>query len=598
MIIGVFRRIKEHFLKWYKGWGLAAKLFFIFFLVTFAIFMFMQWNNLREAKRLLKNQNINDTQLMMLRTNQFLDAYLDNINNVLFLTSYQKELLKDGNEEAAESFLRRYGENNSSIIKNLFIIRKDGKTYSSRQLIYDILGNSNLNVQYKMAQEGYGGISWSEPYYSPMSDKTIAFSIPIKEDDNSILGVAVVEVSIEYLRQRISPWLVTSNQAFIVMSQGDRPVVYDSNSNLIPYQQGTYPYEIHDDFSKVISGKAVGINYMDYDGKALMTVKSNSNNLGWKLVAIIDQKIFNENITKLYRNFIITAILWVVVLLVGSFLLSYYFTNPIRKLALKMDRLKDLDNLPIINIKRSDEIGRLAASYNSMMKRINNLVCEVKLVENQKKEYELKMLQSQIGPHFLYNTLACIGSLAKQQKTDEVRETIRSLVGLLSFSFDKRGEFVTLEEELEGLNAYINIQKIRYGNIFDLDLDIDEKTLGCGILKLTLQPIIENSIFHGIVPKQEYGSIKIHGEIKDSKLVISIWDNGMGMDEEKCRDLLSNRTSKKFHDRFNSIGITNVNERIQIHFGAQYGINIESRKNVYTIVTVTMPVINSINPPI
>jgi two-component system sensor histidine kinase YesM len=100
------------------------------------------------------------------------------------------------------------------------------------------------------------------------------------------------------------------------------------------------------------------------------------------------------------------------------------------------------------------------------------------------------------------------------------------------------------------------------------------------------------------VPKQEHGSIKIHGEIKDSKLIISIWDNGMGMDEEKCKELLKIRTSKKFHDRFNSIGIANVNERIQIHFGAQYGINIESRKNVYTIVTVTIPVIKNSNPPI
>ena len=129
-----------------------------------------------------------------------------------------------------------------------------------------------------------------------------------------------------------------------------------------------------------------------------------------------------------------------------------------------MDRLNDVQVLAKLTVTRRDEIGRLMQSYNAMLDRIQSQLQKTKSAEKQKKEYELKMLRSQIAPHFLYNTLACISSLAKQQRIDEVRETIRSLVKLLSFSFDKESEYVSVEEELEGLRMYMHIQQVRYGD--------------------------------------------------------------------------------------------------------------------------------------
>ncbi|MGV2788445.1 sensor histidine kinase, partial [Clostridium perfringens] len=126
---------------------------------------------------------------------------------------------------------------------------------------------------------------------------------------------------------------------------------------------------------------------------------------------------------------------------------------------------------------RMDEIGRLTQSYNAMLERLQSLLRKTKKAEEQQKEYELKMLRSQIAPHFLYNTLACISSLAKQQRIDELRDTIRSLVKLLSFSFDKQSEYVSLEEELEGLRMYMHIQQVRYGEQYQFMIDINPDLL-------------------------------------------------------------------------------------------------------------------------
>lgn len=593
MRYGLYKKFLSYLSKWYKGWGLAAKLFFLLFLATVTIFMMLQWSNLREAKRLLKKQVVSDAQLMILRTNQFLDAYLDNIKNVLFLISSQQGLLEEGREKEVMDFLRICGEYNSSIIKTLYIIRSDGKVYSSNQILYDILGNQHLKGLYEFAQDGYVGVSWVEPYETSLSGRTIAFTLPIRDKRNTTLGIAVVEINIDYLTQRISPWLVSRNQSFIVTSPDNNLVVYDLYSSLLPYEAGIYPPVITRDFINLIGEKPAGINYMDIGNKFFMLVKSNANNLNWNLAVIIDQEALHQNVSKLYYNFIITALLWVVVLFVGSFLLSYYFTNPIRKLASRMDKVKDLESLPVLDMDRGDEIGQLAKSYNAMMKRINALVNEIKTAEAQKKEFELKMLQSQIGPHFLYNTLACIGSLAKQQKIMEVRETIRSLVGLLSFSFDKRSELVTLKEEIDSLIMYVNIQKIRYGDIFKLELDIEPEALSCRILKLTLQPIVENAIFHGLAPKHGSGIVCIRARVVRNVLKISIRDNGVGMNKNECKDLLECRVNKQLHDhdRFNSIGISNVHERIQIHFGTNYGLRISGRKNVGTVVHIDIPAI-------
>ncbi|WP_261305108.1 cache domain-containing sensor histidine kinase [Paenibacillus andongensis] len=516
--------------------------------------------------------------------------YLENITNILLLISAQQDLFENGTSDEAQNILQHYGEMNGHLIKTLYLVRSDGKVFSSKQLLYDIYGNQMLSKLNEMGSQGGNGLKWSEPYETALSDRTVAFVFPVRSKANKYLGAAIAEISLEYLNQKIIPMASSRGQTITLSSLANEPIVYDPQSDLLPYEKGIFPPKIQGDFISNIEQMSDGINRTEFGAQNFIVANSKGNNLGWRTSFIMNENILNMNVSKLYHNFEVTALLWIIVFLFGSFLISYYFTNPIRKLVHKMNAVTKYGRLSNIEMNREDEIGQLARSYNSMMDRIHILIHEIREVEVQKKEYELKMLQSQIGPHFLYNTLACIGSLAKQGRNTEVRDTIRSLVNLLSYSFDKRYEFIALEEEIEALNSYMNIQKTRYGDTFTCHFDINPELMRCKVLKLTLQPIVENAIFHGLLSKKGSGSIEIRGRMIKNTVRIYVIDNGIGMEKEHYSKLLISSRDRKLRDGFNSIGIMNVHERIQIYFGKQYGLHIVSRMNRGTIVRIDLPI--------
>jgi two-component system sensor histidine kinase YesM len=577
---------------WYGKLSIATKQFIFLFLSTVIIFGTLLYNNLSDSDQLFQNQVIYDSKKLLSNTNQFLNSYLDSIQSILLTLSIRGELLKDGKEGEVNNFLRTHAEINSSIVKTIYMIRKDGQVFSSHQVFYEILGNPQISYLFELSKKNYGGISWSEPYHSPLSaGKTVAFVSPITDNRNQFIGTIVVEVDLDHLSKRLSPMLFNRNQTFLIMTSSGEVVTTNITNSLIPYDPDQYPRVPSRQLINNLNQLPVGVNNLDELNLPLVAIKSDQNRLEWNLIALIEKRFFYQNLNKLYENFRNAGILLVFILLISTYMLSRYFTNPIRKLAEKMDTVKTLNSMSSITTDRDDEVGSLAKSYNAMMDRIRYLFQENQRMEQLKKEYELKMLQSQIGPHFLYNTLACVGSLAKQNKTKEVRETIRSLVGLLSFSFDKRSKFVTLSEELDSVRMYSHIQKMRYGDKFDLQLDIDPKALSYPILKLTLQPLVENAIFHGISGRDGRGQIVIKASMTDETLKLFIRDNGVGMESKKLNQLLEHSTEHRFSDSFNSIGLVNVHERIRINYGDNYGIRIASYKNIGTVVRITLPIV-------
>ncbi|OMF38085.1 two-component sensor histidine kinase [Paenibacillus sp. FSL H8-0548] len=575
---------------WYASLGLATKQFIYLFIVTLLIVLLLAWRNLHEAESLLQNQLTRDAELLVSRTNQYIDASLDNVENLLLLISTRTDLLDEGNEETAIDTLRKFADHNNSIAKTLYMVRTDGSVYSSSQVYYDIIGNPHLKDLYDLALQNYGAINVSEPYYSPMSGYTLAYVLPITDAGKQVRGVVVAEMNLDLLTERIAPMIY---QSYILFSKDGNVINrLDSRDKLLPFQQAIYPPKVEEDFRKQLTILKVGVSSVEgYGLKPLVAVKSSKNRLGWSLAAFIEEDYFYKDLQKLNNNYRTAIIIWIIVLLFSAFLLSRSFTHPIRRFVEKMDRLNDLQVVAKLPVTRSDEIGRLTQSYNAMLERIQILLQKTKSAEEQKKEYELKMLRSQIAPHFLYNTLACISSLAKQQRTDEVRDTIRSLVKLLSFSFDKQSEYVSLEEELEGLRMYIQIQQVRYGEQYRYETDINPSLLHYRVLKLTLQPLVENALFHGITPNKA-GLITIKGELWKGKLRLYIRDDGIGIPREKIRELLNeNAEQERSMYRFTGIGLRNVHDRIRIHHGEPYGLRMGSKQGIGTIVRVDIPIL-------
>ncbi|MFD0716650.1 histidine kinase [Paenibacillus sp. GCM10027626] len=578
--------------------SIASKHFLFLFAGTLLLYGLLAWLNLKDAEQLFREQVVSDAEIIIDRTNLYMDAYLDNVQNILLLLSDRADLLKEGKEEEAVKLLRQFTEKNRTLYRNLYLVNADGRVFTNAQVNFEIIGNPELDKLLEQARTSHG-VFITEPYDSPMSGKTVAFVLPLREQEQKFQGMAVVEIDLIKLTGVLAPYMKTKNQTFaIVTSKGNAVQMFDfteplSSYRLLPYRTNVVPPQLEPAFLQQIDELKTGVSDLTGPEGKLVAIKAGVNRLGWHFIAFYDDRYFYQNVFKLYRNYEHVAVIWVLLLLFGSYLMSRYFAYPLRTLVAKMNRVREVEVLSSIHVTREDEIGELTKSYNAMMERIQHLVHEIKEVQTHKRQFELQMLQSQIAPHFLYNTLACISSLAKQQKTDAVRETIKSLVRLLSFSFNKQSEYVTLEEELEGLRMYVHIQQVRYGDKFNLHTEIEPEALQCKVLKLTLQPLVENSIFHGIAPMKRHGEIRLRAKIAGGRLILLLRDNGKGMEQSQAEHILTERRQPPNKHRFTGIGTMNVHERIQIHFGQPFGLQVMSVPELGTLIRIEMPAITA-----
>lgn len=254
-----------------------------------------------------------------------------------------------------------------------------------------------------------------------------------------------------------------------------------------------------------------------------------------------------------------------------------------------------------IKVKSNDEIGELSLAFNEMLERIRNLIYEVGTLETQNKEAELKkavaeldMLQSQINPHFLYNTLDSISMMAYIHKDYETRNMVVALGKLLRLGIFNGDKIIPLKEELTHAKSYITIQKMRYPDLFDISFDIPPELIECRIPKLILQPLIENSLHHGIENKRSKGHIVITAAQNKNTLVLDIIDDGAGMTQERLSQITEQLNSNvEMFNPGSSIGILNVHSRIRLYFKEDdnYGIKILSSSSQGTHIRITLPLL-------
>lgn len=288
----------------------------------------------------------------------------------------------------------------------------------------------------------------------------------------------------------------------------------------------------------------------------------------------------------------LTVFLFISCLVVGTGL-AVIFSNRLRKpVALLNAQVKKIGNgdfSPNPSIESEDELGEIGRGINKMSARIANLLDKSVEDEREKKNLEIKMLQAQINPHFLYNTLDSIRWIAVIQKNASIVKMVTALSGLLKNMAKGFNEKVTLRAELDFLGDYITIEKMRYMEMFDVEIDVAEEALyDAQIIKLTLQPLVENAIFSGIEPGGKNGSIRIRIWQQEEKLCISVKDDGIGMTEEKIKDIMNNPQKRK-GDTMSGIGLPNVDQRIKLVYGDEYGLRIKSRVGEYTEILVTLP---------
>ena len=315
---------------------------------------------------------------------------------------------------------------------------------------------------------------------------------------------------------------------------------------------------------------------------------SRSDKTGWTVVDCTNVRELLSKSRQAQSIYVLTAVILVIVALLFSRFMARSITLPIQKLRDSMEKVQEGDfSVSDVVVDSDNEIGSLTKSFDVMTHRIQELMEQNVHEQEKKRKSELKALQSQINPHFLYNTLDSIIWMAETNDSNIVAMT-EALAKLFRISLNKGNEEISLERELEHVKNYLIIQSMRYADKFTYEISAEPGVERCRTIKLILQPIVENCIYHGIKKKRGTGKITIRAYRREQNLIIEVSDDGCGMPEEICRKILSDEIESE-NISGSGIGVKNVNERIQLRFGKKYGLSYSSEEGVGTTVTYVLP---------
>lgn len=428
-----------------------------------------------------------------------------------------------------------------------------------------------------------------DPFFTTKTVPMIPLVQPIGHPYNADeIGYIYTEMSLTVISNPIQKNLSETDSHFLFRI-GDHQYQYKDNT-LVPYSNN---YELIEDLSNVALSKDTiiqKVRNLDGEGTTIQITRP-LDTKGWYVTECLDETGLSMTIFRtffLITLIIITASSFIGILL--SLFLSRTVNVPVKKLKERMKRIENGDFERDPSTEWEHELGDIGKNINDLSENIQSLMHQKIDDERKKKDYEYKMLQSQINPHFIYNTLNSIKWMATIQNAPGIAEMTTSLSRLLKDISKGTTNLVDLKHEISLLNNYFTIQQYRYGGAITLHYKIeDEAFTTCNILRFTLQPIVENAIFHGIGPKGSAGTIEIHiYQDEHTDIHIDVTDDGVGMDPDIATQLLDNEKPSE-SSFFKEIGISNVHKRLQYEFGNKYGLSVTSKPGVFTTVSILLP---------
>ena len=423
------------------------------------------------------------------------------------------------------------------------------------------------------------------------------------EDD----GLFISAPHVQNLFKDYYPWVVTFSQKMQMEENESIQVSMDIRfSNIASYVDavgiGTHGYcyiadkegniVYHPQQQLIYAGlkKEQSDNIRDYkDGThtlngVIYTIHT-LKNCDWRIIGVsyVDELIAVK-VTEMIRAVLFIAVMVILATVLAGAFLAKSFSRPAKELASAMRKfVTEAESFAFYPVKGTEEIEALSDSFGHMVLQIQELMEKVRNEEITLRKTELNALQAQINPHFLYNTLDSIAWMCEVGRTEEAIEMVNALARLFRISISKGHELITVEQELKHAECYLKIQKFRYKSQFTYKFQVEENCLNYLCNKITLQPLIENAIVHGLDMSEE-GEILIEVFEKDQDIIMTVCDNGVGMTREQCEEILQKDSHQK-----SGIGIKNVNDRVKIYFGEQYGVTISSELDEGTKVEIRMP---------
>jgi two-component system, sensor histidine kinase YesM len=522
---------------------------------------------------IILNKEINDIFKRTVKTEYEVPKQIDDLTK---MTLFFRNLIRDGD------------------VNGIKLYAKSGLIYSSEDT-RDGLLESEENIDFYSVEAvkgenwykllgGYNGkIMWCPSWYfkySGSDEQPVISAVRMVKNPNKLsenVGVLRIDILEKSVFDIIKDAKITNMG--IVYIEDDQGVIL-SSSTLEETEKWSWVKSFYTGY------KSKEFKTVELNGQKVIVGVRAINNTNWRMVSIIPlQEILMPGLGLRNEMFVLTFLIGII-----AYLLAYYISNSstkrIAQIIRRMKRVQNGDLDVIITKHGRDELGELIENFNFMIKKMTQLIEDQYRNGQEVKSAELKALQAQINPHFLYNTLDLINWMAIRNKVPEIGQMVHALAKFYKLSLSKGKDIITIEDEIAHVQTYVEIQNKRFDNGIKLELDIDDAIHEYKTLKILLQPIIENSILHGILQKESRaGTIKLSGRIEESGIVICIEDDGVGMSEEKVRDMLQADNAEKNH----GYGVKNINERIKLYFGNQYGLTYASIPGEGTRVVMHIP---------
>lgn len=527
------------------------------------------------------------TLQMVTQTSESIDTYIGTIEKLMnFVMDEGSNVSVDNTEqtkrlqELTASILQAYPE-----IAGITIAYSDdsyfgeGMTRISRDLFED-----EYWYQYALAQNGQLGVIGSalgRNVVNNLNEGSDSIFSLVKsfqsETDEERYGVVLFDIRHDIIEQLIDR--VSIGEEGILFIVDDNDVVYAPTSDVV-YRIDRECYQ-----KNGVSGDDIRIKERDY-----YVVNHQSSYSGWRVVGVIPETEFSAGVQSVYKVVIVCVMICLLLVVLVSVRVSATVTFPISRLCSFMAKVEAGDFSVRFNTKYRDEIGVLGSSFNHMIEKINELINELYVEKQKRLEAQLKSLQEQIKPHFLYNTLDTISWMARAHGAKDVVQLVDALTNMFRVGLSSGRDYISLREEKKHVINYLYIQKVRYQERLKYAIEIPDEYDNIMVPKLILQPLVENSIYHGVKLKRTGGTICIKAHSEDQKLYLHVWDDGAGISEQRLSEIRSWLANPKSMDENVGFGLSYMEERIELSYGPDYGLYIDSREGEFTEVIICLPI--------
>ena len=582
-LFGRFKSIQSTMMLSFSGLMAVAVLIFLMIALNFT------------SQTIYENSN-NYTSQIVRQVNYDIDAYIDYMENIssvmaksgdISLYLFEEEQSEEDIEEERERILTQFNTimESREDIYNVAAVAENGRYIMNR-------GEEDLTPYidiwkldwYQAAMESPTGIAGSSSQVQNAIKSSYKWVITlsrvlVNNRTGAKEGLFFIDLNYSAISDLCNNNTI-GNKGYIFVLDDKGNVIYH------PKQQLMYGGLHTEHIEEIMACEKDSLTVRDGTERKLYTL-SRSQKTGWTVVGAAYTSELLKNNKQARMLYILAAAILILAVFAISSILSREITKPLRRLSESMSRVEkgEFDRANV-DVTMENEIGSLGKSYNLMTERIHTLMEENVYEQKQKRKSELKALQAQINPHFLYNTLDSIIWMSEAGQSDEVVEMTSALAKLLRQSISNDHEQVELGQEMEYVKNYLTIQKMRYQDKLEYTIEVDPQVRHVMIVKLVLQPIVENAIYHGIKYKGSKGTLRIRAFAESEDVCIVIEDNGIGMDDTALNIIFDE--TQKIHKQ-NGVGVPNVQKRLKLYYGDKYGITYESKVGIGTRATIRIP---------